>query len=343
MDMSSVELWLQPLPDSDEPCGKDLEYDSDFLELNRVAQGKPETQFAAGEPPDWGAVLEKSEALLGRTRDLRIALLWLRAVVNLRGFSALSPGLRLIEGLLSNFWERLHPLCDPDDGDPYARANALAMLPDPDGLLGDLRQCVLFNLRGTGSVRVRSVLVALNQMAAKAEETPLSREQLEQMIVSAIAENPDLGDQPQKAMAAVKALAAVMNDRFGVSAAPDLRPLLDLLKGVQSLMPTQPVDVTGDADVEHGAPNQGIGDIRPKGALGGISSRDDAVRAIDMVCEYLDRTEPTNPAQLLLRRARRLINHNFLQLIKELAPEALNEAARVMGVDPDSVNLDSGF
>ena len=60
-----------------------------------------------------------------------------------------------------------------------------------------------------------------------------------------------------------------------------------------------------------------------------------------MVCEYLDRTEPTNPAQLLLRRARHLISHNFLQLIKALAPEALEEAARIMGVDPASVNLDS--
>jgi len=32
-----------------------------------------------------------------------------------------------------------------------------------------------------------------------------------------------------------------------------------------------------------------------------------------------------------------LINHNFLQLMKELAPEALNEVARVMGVDPDTI------
>lgn len=84
--MSIVELWLQPLPDPDEPCGKDLEYDSDFLDLIRVSQGKPETQFGPGEAPDWRDVLEKSEALLERTRDLRVALLWLRAGVNLRRF-----------------------------------------------------------------------------------------------------------------------------------------------------------------------------------------------------------------------------------------------------------------
>ena len=73
---------------------------------------------------------------------------------------------------------------------------------------------------------------------------------------------------------------------------------------------------------------------------GGVHSREDALRAIDMVCEYLESAEPTNPAQLLLRRARRMINRNFLQLMKELAPDALSEVARVMGVDPDTVQLD---
>ena len=66
-------------------------------------------------------------------------------------------------------------------------------------------------------------------------------------------------------------------------------------------------------------------------------NREDAVKAIDLVCQYLERTEPTSPAQLLLRRAQRLIDKNFLELVKELAPEALNEVAKIMGVDPDSV------
>ena len=72
-----------------------------------------------------------------------------------------------------------------------------------------------------------------------------------------------------------------------------------------------------------------------------MRSREEAVRAIDLVCEYLSRAEPTNPAQMLLKRARRLIDHDFLQLIKELAPDSLNEVARLMGVDPDSVSLEN--
>ena len=61
------------------------------------------------------------------------------------------------------------------------------------------------------------------------------------------------------------------------------------------------------------------------------------MRAIDLVIAYLERAEPTNPEPLFLRRARQLVSHNFLQLMKVLAPDALAEVARVVGVDPDSV------
>ena len=243
-----------------------------------------------------------------------------------------------IRSAFSAFWNGCFTVRRPNaDGDPYARANALAILPLPEGLLGDLRQCVLFNLRSTGPIRVRSVLVGLGQMPPKEDETPFGREQLGQMIVSAIEQEPDFRDRPAGALADIRALTAALNERLGSATAPDLGPLADVVKFVLGLMPaaaTEEADEAGDAPAEGSS-------ARPRGALGSVSSRDDALRAIDMVCEYLDRTEPTNPAQLLLRRARHLISHNFLQLIKALAPEALEEAARIMGVDPASVNLDS--
>jgi type VI secretion system protein ImpA len=55
------------------------------------------------------------------------------------------------------------------------------------------------------------------------------------------------------------------------------------------------------------------------------------------VCAYLERAEPANPAPLFLRRARQLLNHNFLQLMKELAPDALAGVAGLVGVDPENV------
>ena len=339
-----VDAWLQPLPDEAEPCGKDLEYENEFLELTKAAQGKPETQFGPGEAPNWREVREMAEALMERTRDLRVALLWVRACVNLMGFSALPRGLRLLHGLLENFWEQLHPMPDPDDGDPFSRANALAILPEPEGLLGDVRQCVLFSLRGSGELRVRAIAITLGQVAPKDGETVFTKEQLGQMIASAVEQVADLHDRPQAALAEFQSLVKFMGGKFGVEAMPDIKPLSDLLKGVQSLMPVpvdEAADAGGEGEGEGEGRSEGTANARPKAALGSVTTRDDALRAIDLVCDYLERTEPTNPAQLLLRRARKLINHNFLQLIKELAPDALQEAARVLGVDPESVSLDN--
>ena len=333
-----IAAWLSPIEGADAPCGKDLEYDSDFLQLVKAAQGVPETQFSAAEPPNWRAVLEAAEGLLSRSRDLRIAVLWVRASVSVEGFFAFVDGLALMEGLLTQHWEHLHPLPDAEDGDTYARANAVAVLPQADGLLGDLRQCVLFNLRGVGELRVRSVALSLGLIAAKPDEAVLGKEQLIEMIAEAHRQTPEMRERLEAALLGLERLGTVMRDRLGVLNVPDIRPLQTLVKGVHGLFPVEPQA----AEPEEPQAHDGAAAPAPKAAAAGqlagqVLSRTDALRAIEMVCDYLDRAEPGNPAQLLLRRAARLINQNFLQLMKELAPDALNEVAKLMGIDPHSV------
>lgn len=336
---ADVANWLLPLPDEAEPCGKDLEYDNEYLELTKAAEGTPETQFGPGEPPNWRDVRSKAANLLTRSRDLRIAILWARAVINLNGFSTFPDAIRLIDGLTQQFWEHVHPLPDPDDGDLYARLNALSILPSAEGLLGDLRQCVFFNVKGMGEIRYRAIELALGLAAAKPEESSLTKDQLLQMIGAATSANSELGELPKLAESALAALIGTLNNRFGVREAPDLKPISSLLKTVQSLFPNNVQDSDSDSPADFNE----AGEPSAHGARsnGPLRSREDAVRAIDMVCEFLERTEPSNPAQFLLRRARKMINHNFLQLVKELAPEALSEIARVMGVNPDDVDLEN--
>ena len=69
----------------------------------------------------------------GNTNGLHIsrAILWVRAQAAVEGWSTLPESLRLVHGLLERFWDELHPRPDPDDGDAYARINALAGAPGP--------------------------------------------------------------------------------------------------------------------------------------------------------------------------------------------------------------------
>ncbi|MDO9002382.1 MAG: type VI secretion system protein TssA [Aquabacterium sp.] len=337
-----VDDWFEPLPDPDAPCGADLEYDNTFLELAQAATGKPETQFAPAEPPDWRQVHDISQSLFERTRDLRVAMHWGRAHIQLNGFRAVSDALRLQLGLLDRFWDTLHPQPDPDDGDAYARLNVLALLGEVEGMVGDVRSALVIQNRSIGELRVRDIEVMMGKYPPRDGETPMTRHQVEQMLAAATAQNAELPGQVTAALANLKALSSLLNDHVGIERAPDVRPLHNLFSMVNQVMPTAGAGDEAGADAEDGAQaSSGDGGSAPrasgKGLSGAVDSRADALRAIDMVCDYLERTEPTNPAQLLLRRARRLINKNFLQLMRELAPDALNEVARIMGVDPESI------
>lgn len=337
-----VDDWLDPLPDS--PTGEDLEYDNTFLELTQAAAGKPETQFAPAEPPNWRDVRERAEDLFGRTRDLRVALLWTRAMLHQDGFPSLAESLRLLHGLMDRYWDDLHPKPDPDDGDPYARVNELAQIADMNGLLGDVRQSLVIRNRSVGELRVRDVEIALEKLEARDDESPMSRSQIEGMLSSAADDDGKFVDTAKRVKSGLKDLYSLMNDRLGYDRAPDVRPLQSMVDGVVQLLPV-PADDSGSGDLDDllSGLDGDSGDAAPArrsrgGGLGtSIDSRDDALRAIEMVCEYLERTEPTNPAQMLLRRAQRLINKNFLELVRELAPDALAEVARIMGVDPESL------
>ncbi|HRD83838.1 MAG TPA: type VI secretion system protein TssA [Rubrivivax sp.] len=342
-----VVAWLQPLDGA--ACGQDLEYDPVMLELLQVAAGKPETQFSAAEPPAWTQVVSLCEDLLGRTRDLRVAMLWVRAMLSTEGAATLPEGLTLLRGLIDNFWDGLHPQLDPDDGDSFARINAISSLATLDGVLGDLRQALLAPDRHLAGMRVRDVEIALDKLAPRADDQPRTLAQIKGQLAEVDATGQRLRIACEAAGAELKGLQRVMNDRFGIERAVDVKPMRSIIEALQSVMPppppppaeAQPEDqeapMSDDAAAEESPrPRRGSS----SGGLDRIETRQDALKALQAICAYLERYEPTNPAQLLLRRAERMMERNFLQLVRDLAPDALDQVARIMGVDPGSIGDD---
>ncbi len=338
---TQAEAWLAPLSGDDGPCGPDLEYDNAFLELSKAAEGKAETQFEKATPPDWRSVRRQAESIFDRTRDLRVALMWMRAVVSLEGVAALPAGLFLVNGLVETHWSSVHPVPDPSDNDPYARVNALATLPPMEGFLGELLHARLLAVKGLGDIRLRDVEVAFTNLNAREGETAYTREQLERILATAEQEGAGLRDQLVAAQLGFKQLGALMDQHFGAGSASDLKPLLDLFAHALTLLPapqTEEAGAEGDAAGEGEASRGGGGAGSGKAGLSGtVNSRAEAIRAIELVCAFLELHEPTNPAQLYLRRARSLLERNFLELLKELAPGALDEVARIVGVDPNTI------
>ena len=60
------------------------------------------------------------------------------------------------------------------------------------------------------------------------------------------------------------------------------------------------------------------------------------VRILDAVCIYYAQREPSSPVPILLNRAKRLVNMNFLDIIRDMTPSGVTEAQMYAGQDGSS-------
>jgi type VI secretion system protein ImpA len=86
-------------------------------------------------------------------------------------------------------------------------------------------------------------------------------------------------------------------------------------------------DASGAAEVSGAAGGRSVRMQIP----GQIQSRDDVVEALDKICSYYERHEQSSPVPLLLRRAKRLATMSFMDIIKDLADQALPQVEVISG------------
>lgn len=337
-----VDAFLAPVNDT-APCGEDLEYDAAYLALEEAARGKAEQQFGdtviAAEEPDWRAMREQAVALFQRTRDLRVAIHLLRANTRLNGFAGFASAIKVLRGLVEQHWDAVYPQLDAsDNNDPTMRLNALGPLADPTGLLADpgnvladLRQAVVGSARD--GLTVRQFELGLGKAEPNSNESAPSAAGVADALREASEQFPGLLDQLVGVHADVRAIEAVIDAKVGAANGPQLRQLRVLTQHLAQAAEAQ----RGGADLSSaGAVVEGgaAPAARPSGS-GAINNREDAIKALDRVCDWINRNEPTNPAPLLIRRAQRLMGKSFLEIIRDLAPDGLKDVERIAGVDSE--------
>lgn len=335
------ESLLQPLS-ADAPSGPDLAYEPPFAALELAGAGKPERQYGdkvyPAEPPDWVVVHEQSLALAATTRDLRVAVWLLRSGSRLHGLPGAVAGLRLLDGLLATQWDSVHPQLDAsDNNDPTMRLSALAPLSAAEAALADLRSVSLAPVRG--SITLRDLELGLGKATASPDETTPTEAGVLQALQTLLEQHPAVAEQAATAEQAVTHLVQRLDAQLGAAQTLELGPLVKLVQvltqAIRRLAPgaaaeaadAQAADATAEAG-RHAA-------ARPAGAAGAIASRADAIRELERVCEWLELHEPANPAPLLIRRAQRLMNKSFLEIIRDLAPDGLSQVENLAGpADP---------
>lgn len=329
---------------AESPCGEDLEYDPEFGEMERAAQGKPEQQIGdtlvPAEEADWPAVKNKAISLFDRTKDLRAAVYLTRSLLHTEGLSGLRDGLSLVQGLLDNYWESVHPQLDPaDNNDPTLRINTLTTLYDPETVLHSIREATLVNSSALGRFSLRDILVASGKLPlpTSSDEEVVELSTINAAFMDASLEDlQDTADAIRQSIECVSAIESQLMDKVGPKQMADFSTLPDLLKEAQHIMAehlTQRGVGETEAEATSEVANEAPGTQAPGQSLpNAINSQEDVIRVLDMACEYFKRHEPSSPVPLLLQRAKRLVAKDFMEILRDLTPAGVTQAEEISGI-----------
>jgi len=183
-----------------------------------------------------------------------------------------------------------------------------------------------------GRFSYKDFLVATNKLPAPAGQTDApSFAAIEAAFQDASLEDvqktaADLG----RALESITGIENAFVTRVGAARGVSLSELSGLLKGAnqlvaEQLVKKQPQGVDDAVSVGGGAAGA---PVQPSGA---IRTRDDVVKTLDKLCEYFDRNEPSSPVPILLRRAKRLINKSFLDIVRDMASNGVSQVEVLRG------------
>ncbi|WP_051443319.1 ImpA family type VI secretion system protein [Curvibacter gracilis] len=337
--------WSRPISER-EPCGPNLEYEPEYAAL--AARLEPQSEAQYGDfvdrpaPPDWSDVERQCRQLLQRSKDLNL-LIWLaRCRTRLGGAPGLLEILDMLQTLLRTYPDTLHPQHRIEgELDPAVRANALASLADPEGLLADLR-LVTISTHHAQRLSVRDVERAF-ELPRHPESLPT--EQVRQQLQDLLHRH----HQPVLALQAI-AIHARQIEQWAQQDlgehAPDLGPLLRLLAPFAELAaPSQGADASASSTVgadpgpdalplaneapamppfrvaSEPAPPSASTRATETDAAPPSHPRETLRQQLRQARHWLEEHEPSSPVALLLAQAERMLGKRYLELTHALPPD----------------------
>jgi type VI secretion system protein ImpA len=334
--MINVDDLLSPIS-SEDPCGVDLSYDPALQELDGLVEGKPETQFSEGEEPNWKQVHQHCLSLFSRTKDLRVTIGLALAELQQEGFPGLASGLRLIRGLLEQYWDTVHPKLDPDfANDPLERINILSSITIPEATFGDpwqflrrVRRAPLCFSQQLGSFSLYQVQAANAKPVVPAEgDQPQTSKGPDPATIDAAFRdsNPSLLLQLEQSISSaitdLNGINEFLDRTVGVSKSASFDPLKSTLLAARKQVSHYLASPAGGSGSEEPGQTDGAA-TQLASTPGVIKARRDVLQSLDAVCAYYEGTEPSSPVLPLLRRAQQLVGKNFAEILQELAPDTV--------------------
>jgi type VI secretion system protein ImpA len=339
----SEQFLLQPIT-PDHPCGENLE-DTELLTSFDAYRlfGQSRPLDAPAEPnekripkpqdsPEWAEIRDKARQALGKSKDLRLLAHLGVALLRTDGVPGFAATLSVASQWLDTHWSQIYPLVDED---AILRRNALSCFADPMAVVDALRRLPLVNSGRHGRFSLRDIEIATRQLPPSDGDAQVDENQINAAFGSMpLGELTELHESVISSVASLRKIDATMRDAAGSEATPNFELLLTQLARLSQTLRAQlavhpyragTAAASGVTDVDPGATGEAP-------VSGIVRSRQDAIRALDAVAAFFRQTEPSSPIPLFLERAKRLVSKDFLEVLADIAPEAVAQARAAGGL-----------
>ncbi len=336
-----LEQFLEPLGEPG-PAGVDLYEAGEIMSLDMLAKWG-----TAEDEPDWIELQSACLDALAKSRDLRPAAYLAAALLHTGGLRDFCAAMALMRGLVEGLWDDVYPPLD-EDGDAMERASAVFNLTNYYKVLRPLRTAPLVDDKRAGRFSLLDVEMAQGRTEPPADhEGEIPRLDVVDGALQAMdaEERRRLHASVQQALDDAAAMESVFREKVGAEQAPDLERLKDRLRRIAQVLgqhlqedamsnPESPVAQADSATAPAEAASPPATGVAAGGG-GEIRSRQDAVAAMDRISAYFRAHEPSSPVPLLMARAKRLVDMDFLDILQDVAPDAVEQVRKLGGVSVD--------
>ena len=320
---------LQPITE-ERPCGESLEDTELLASFDAFRVFGLSTPPKPPEAPEWGAIRDKALEAMAKSKDLRLLAYLGTALLRTDGLQAFGETLRVASQWLETYWAQTYPLVDED---AVLRRNALNCFADPMAVIDAIRRVPLVRSRQHGTFSLRDIDIAANLQTPGEGDTPADEVQIQSAFASMpLPELTQLLESVTSAVASLNKIDGLMREAAGSEAMPGFEPVTAQLTRTSQVLKAQvashPDSAAAGVAVDGGTESgEGAGSVP-----GAVKSRQDAIRALDAVSAFFKRTEPSSPIPMFLERAKRLISKDFLEVLADIAPDAVPQARAAGGL-----------
>lgn len=298
--MFAAQALLNPVSDS-APAGADLSFSSEFDAI-KEARKADDHSLDQGEwitdlkESDWGFVIKSCAALLEqRSKDLGLAVWLAEAGAKKHHLRGLAEGLRVVAGLVDQFWDRgLYP--EPDGDDHDQRASNLSWIVTRIPAL--LREIPVTDGNGSAYSLIDF------EIARRNPEGELKLADLDNAKRStSLAFKATFTADASVLADALAALELACDRRLGQNS-PGFAAARDAVQSMVRLMPPpKPVSNPDDPIADDAAGSERTGTAAARSQQGVIGTRAQAIAQLRTVADFFRRTEPHSPVSYFADKA----------------------------------------